>query len=45
MIKRNVYSGTKAKGRLYYIKKVGTLELDNVKRVLMGYHNMTTYVH
>ena len=40
MIKRNVSSRTKAKGCLYYIKDVGTLEQDNVTKVLMGYHNI-----
>ena len=30
MIKRNVYSWTKAIGRLYYIKDVGTLEQEKM---------------
>ena len=42
MIERNVYSRTMAKGLLYYVKDVGTLEQDNVTEVLMGYHNSIT---
>ena len=45
MTKRNGYWRTKAKGCLYNIKDVGTLEQDNAIGVLMEYHSITTYVH
>ena len=39
-----VNSRTKAKGRLFYVKDIGTLERNNVTGVLMEYHDMTTYI-